>query len=433
MQHRLALAAILWESKMETEAIEILKAVVTAEPKKEEWWVQVAGVYLARNKAADAERELREGIRLNQKSFRIRFALAELLAKTNRSDQAVAALLECLGLEKDPANREIIQSKNALAQIHYARKEIDKTQKYVEEVIKASPKNGDANHLKGLMHLQRREGVQAVSAFRVVVSERPQFIPGYIGLADAHLLNNETKIAFDTLQNALKSMPDSRDLIRALARLYMMQKDFKNAEAQQRRILDANPNDLEVRADMGDLFQAAGDFPRAEKEFGEIVQRAPKLPLGYLKLSGCFMAQKKWDRAMAELDRLLQIHPNLSGVANDLAFLLADHGRDRKDFDRALILAKKAQSLNPENPSMFDTLGWVHYRLGDMKQAVEWLAKAQAGRPQNPVINYHLGMAYHKSGNAEKAKEYLQMAMASKADFPGRDEAKKALGEMRRK
>ena len=199
-------------------------------------------------------------------------------------------------------------------------------------------------------------------------------------------------------------MPDSRDLIRALARLYMVQKDFKNAEAQQRRILDANPNDLEVRADMGDLFQAAGDFPRAEKEFGEIVRRAPKLPLGYLKLSACFMAQKKWDRAIAELDRILQIHPNLSGVANDLAFLLADHGRDRKDFDRALTLARKAQSLNPENPSMFDTLGWVHYRLGDMKQAVEWLAKAQAGRPQNPVINYHLGMALSQGRKRRKGE-----------------------------
>jgi tetratricopeptide (TPR) repeat protein len=298
----------------------------------------------------------------------------------------------------------------------------------VEEVIKASPKNGDANYLKGMMHLQNREGVQAVSAFRVVVNERPQFIPGYVGLADAHLLNNETRIAFDTLQNALKIKPDSRDVIRALARIYAVQKDFRNAEAQQRRILNANPDDLEVRADMGDLFQAAGDFPRAEKEFGEIKRRAPKMSLGYLKLSGCFMAQKKWDGAMAELDRILQINPNISSVANDLAFMLADHGRGVKDLDRALTLARKAQSLNPENPALSDTLGWVHYRLGNMKQAVEWLTKAQAGMPQNPVINYHLGMAYHKSGNDGKAKEYLQMALGSKAGFPGRDEAQKTLG-----
>jgi tetratricopeptide (TPR) repeat protein len=429
VQHRLVLAGMLWDSGNEPEAVEILKAVVTAEPKKEERWVQAAGVYLARNKEAEAERELREGIRLNRESFRIRFALADLLARTNRSEQAVATLEECLGLEKDPANRDIIQSKNALAQIHFARREIDKSKVYVEEVIKASPKNGDANYLKGLMHLQQREGVQAVSAFRVVVTERPQFIPGYLSLADAHLLNNEPRIAFDTLQNAQKIMPDSRDVIRAVARIYAVQKDFKNAEAQQRRILDANPNDLEVRADMGDLFQAAGDFPRAEKEFGEIQRRAPKLPLGYIKMSACFMTQKKWDRAMAELDRILRIHPDLSSVANDLAFLLADHGRGGKDLDRALTLARKAQSLNPENPSLLDTLGWVHYRLGDMKQAVEWLAKAQAAMPQNPVVNYHLGMAHHRAGNAEKAKEYLQTALASRADFPGRDETQKILGK----
>ena len=429
VKYRLGLAGMLWDSGKEPEAVEILKAVLAEEPKKEERWVQVAGVYLAKNKAADAERELREGILLNKDSFRIRFALAELLARTNRSDQAIATLQECLGLEKDPANREIIESKNNLAKIHFSRREIDKAKKYVEEVIKASPKNGEANYLKGRVHLQRREGVQAVSAFRVVVNETPQFVPGYVGLADAHLLNNEPKSAFDTLQNALKIMPDSRDIIRALARLYAVQKDFKNAEAQQRRILDANPNDLEVRADMGTLFQAAGDFPRAEQEFGEIVRRAPKLPLGYIKLSACFMAQKKWDRAMAELDRVLQIHPNLSGVANDLAFLLADHGRGQKDFERALALSRKALSLYPENPKMLDTLGWIHYRLGDMKQAIEWLTNAQAGLPQNPVINYHLGMAHHKAGNTGKAKEYLQKALDFKADFPGRDETKKILGK----
>jgi tetratricopeptide (TPR) repeat protein len=429
VRHRLVLAGMLWDSGKEPEAAEILKAVVAAEPKSEERWVQVATFYLSKNKAVDAERELREGIRINQQSFRIRFALADLLVATKQSDKAIATLQECLGLEKDSANREIIQSKNAIAQLHFARREVDKTKGYVEEVLKASPKNVDANFLKGKIHLQRRESIQAVSAFRVVVGEKPQFVQGYLGLADAHLISNEPKMALDTLQNALKTIPDSRDIIRAMARLYAAQKDFKNAEVQQRKILDANPNDLEVRADMGDVFQAAGDFPRAEKEFGEIVRRDSKLPLGYIKLSACFRAQKKWDKAMAELDRILQIHPNLSGAANDLAFLLADYGKDRKDIERALTLARKAQSLNPTNPSMLDTLGWVHYRLGDMKQAVEWLAKAQAGLPKNPVVNYHLGMAHHKAGNAEKAKEYLQMAMDSKADFPGRAEIPKILGK----
>ncbi len=39
-----------------------------------------------------------------------------------------------------------------------------------------------------------------------------------------------------------------------------MQKDFKNAESQYRGILNMNPDDLEVRAELGDLMMGTGDF-----------------------------------------------------------------------------------------------------------------------------------------------------------------------------
>src|SRR5208283_653476 len=100
------------------------------------------------------------------------------------------------------------------------------------------------------------------------------FIPGYISLAEANALNKEPGLAFDTLQNALKTMPDSRDLIIALARLYEMQKDFKNAESQYSGILDANPKDIEVRADLGDLMMKAGNLKGAEGEFDDIKKLA---------------------------------------------------------------------------------------------------------------------------------------------------------------
>ena len=246
----------------------------------------------------------------------------------------------------------------------------------------------------------------------MVVSERPQFIPGYIGLADAHLLNNETRIAFDTLQNALKIMPDSRDVIRAVARIYAVQKDFKNAEAQQRRILDANPNDLEVRADMGDLFQAAGDFPRAEKEFGEIVRRAPKLPLGYIKLSGCFMAQKKWDRAIAEStdppDPSESRHGERPGVSSG-------GSRPAEGPERALTLVRRP---NPsmENPALFDT--YKPLPPGRHETGRRVAGKGPGRHAAEPGRQLPSGHGASQVGNAEKAKEYLQMALASKADFP---------------
>ena len=425
--HRLTLASILWDSGKEHQAVEILKNTVSAEPRKEELWIQVAGFYIVKNKPEKAEQVLKDGIHQNAKSFLIRFTLVDLLASMKSYDQAIAVLKDCQSMDKDPASQNIIQTKNTLARIYLALNDLDKAKLYIAEVIKESPNNSDANYIKGMIHLHNKEGVQAVSAFRVVVNERPQFIPGYINLADAHLLNNETNIAFDTIKNALKDMPNSRELIKALARLHISQRNYKEAEKQYQKILDANPKDLEVRADMGDLFQMAGESDRAEKEYMEIKQQAPKQPLGYMKLSTSYIGRQKWDKAITELEQLLQIQPDFWPAANDLAFLLADHGQGKKYLDRALTLAKNAQSLNPSNPDLMDTLGWVYYRKNDIKTAIEWLENAWAGSPKNPVVNYHMGMAYYKFGNTEKAKEYLQLALNSKVVFTGREQAEKII------
>jgi tetratricopeptide (TPR) repeat protein len=240
-------------------------------------------------------------------------------------------------------------------------------------------------------------------------------------------MNKEANLAFDTLRKALKIAPDSRDVIRAMGSQYAAQKDFRNAESQYRRILDANPKDLEVRADMGDLMLKKGDFRQAEGEYAEIKRRAPGHPLAYVKLSACYMAQQKPDRAIAELESVLRQHPDLWSPMNDLAYLLGDYGRGGKDLDRALDLVQKARSLSPENPAILDTLGWIHYRRGEVNKAIEGLDKAYAGSAVSPVINFHLGMAYNKAGNSEKAREHLRIALASKVSFPGKDEAEKTM------
>ncbi|HUI66724.1 MAG TPA: tetratricopeptide repeat protein [Nitrospirota bacterium] len=430
-QHRLSLAGIYWQSGREQQARDVLRAFVQADPKKEDRWVQAAQFYFTRKRPSDGEELLKEGIRQNGKSFTIRFVLGAFYFADNRPDQGLAVLQECLGLDRDPANPNILHAKNSLAEYYLTHQDLDKAKKYVDEVIKESPKNVDANFIAGTIHLRKQEALQAVSSFRTVVNERQQFIPGYVGLADAHLLNKEYKLAFDTLQNALKIEPDFRETIRAMARVYTAQKDFKNAEAQYRKLLTANPMDLDARADLGDLMLLAGDERRAEGEYLEIKRHTPKNPAIYVKLSALYGTQKKWGKAINEMEQAVQIQPDLWSTTNDLAYLLCEYGSGKQDLDRALALAEKARSLNPDNPTVLDTLGWVHYRKGDMQQAVELLKKAQDGSAGNPIINYHLGMAYNRLGNPEKAKQFLQTALVSKVAFPGRDEAEKTMAAIR--
>jgi len=425
--HSIALAGMYWNSGKEQAAEEVLKSLVSGDPKNEERWVQTANFYAARKKTEEAEKQLKAGIGMNEKSFRLRFALSAFYLSNNRPDQAVAVLEEALELERDGANPDIIHTKNSLAQFYLSHHQVEKAKKYVDEVIKESPGNVDANYIKGVIHLSRGEGLQAVSVFRTVVNERPEFIPGYISLADAHAINNEPKLALNTLEEALKIAPDSRDVLRAMGQQYEFQKDLTNAEAQYREILDAHAKDLEVRADLGDLMMRSGDFRRAEKEYAEVKRQAPDYPIGYVKTTAVYMAQKKYAKAISELEQVVQMHPKRWSAANDLAYLLSEYGKGKKDLDRALVLAEKAKSLSPDNSSVFDTLGWVHYQRDEAPQAIEWLAKAQTINAGKTIVNYHLGMAYFLEGNTEKAKEYLEIALASRVAFPGKDEAKRVF------
>lgn len=426
-QYRLSLAAIYWQVGKEQQAKDVLTTFEQADPGKDDRWIQAAQFYIARKKQSDGEEQMKEGIRRNGKSFPLRFALSAFYFGTNHPEQGLAVLQECLGLERDAANPNILHTKNSLADFYLSRQELDKAKQYADEVIKESPKDVDANYIEGTIHLKRREALQAVSSFRTVINERQEFLPGYVALADAHLLNKEYNLAADTIQSALKIAPDNRDLMRAMARVYAAQKDFKNAEAQYRRLLAANPKDLDVHADLGDLMLLAGDVPRAEREYQDIKRRAPDNPAGYVKLSALYGGQKKWGRAINELEEAVRIRPDLWSMTNDLAYLLSEYGNGTKDLDRALAFAEKARSLNPDSPSVFDTLGWINYRKGDVRQAIEWLGKAQSKSSGNPVINYHLGMAYSRLGNQEKAKQYLRTALASPAAFPGKEDAQRTM------
>ena len=307
--HKLALAGLYWDNGKQEKATGLLQEVVSADKKHEVGRLQTAMFYLSKGKADEAERELTTGIGQNGKSFRLRLALSELYAKTNRADQAIKTLKDALTLDKNAANPDIIQVKNSLAKIYFAQRNMDEAKKYVDEILKESPKNLDAHFTRGDIYLTKGEGASAVTEFREVVTERPQFVPAYVKMAEAHAINNELNLASDTLLSALKIDPKSREATLTLVKVEMLQKEYDQAEGRLRTMVEANPNDLDARATLGDLYAAKKD-PRAEAEYGQMKRIAPNNPSGYVKLAYLFASQGKLDKARGEFEAALKLSPD---------------------------------------------------------------------------------------------------------------------------
>ena len=117
-------------------------------------------------------------------------------------------------------------------------------------------------------------------------------------------------------------------------------------------------------------------------------------------------------------------------AANNLAVLLSEDPESGEDLEKALQLAKDANQLKANEPTVQDTLGWVYYKMGDMQQAGSFLEQALAAAPENPIFNYHAGMVFYKSGRTDEARVKLAKAVERGSGLEWRDSAAAVLGEL---
>ena len=100
------------------------------------------------------------------------------------------------------------------------------------------------------------------------------------------------------------------------------------------------------------------------------------------------------------------------------------------DLGKALMLAMNAKRALPDDPSVADTLGWVHSHRGSYTLALSQFTFALQNRPDDPVFSYHLALAQKGDGKKEEARKTLDNLLARKVDFAERAQAEKLHAEL---
>jgi len=104
------------------------------------------------------------------------------------------------------------------------------------------------------------------------------------------------------------------------------------------------------------------------------------------------------------LRRVIELKPDYAHAYNALGYSLADRNLR---LTEALQLIEKAHQLAPDDAFILDSLGWVHFRLGDLKLARTYLERAHAARP-DPEVTIHLAEVLWAIGDQEAARKLLR-------------------------
>lgn len=163
----------------------------------------------------------------------------------------------------------------------------------------------------------------------------------------------------------------------------------------------------------GNILRRAERFDEAVVAYDAAFDRVPSIQAHHwsmLYARGIALERtQQWDRAEADFLKALEFQPDQPYVLNYLGYSWVDRG---ENLERAKDMIRTAVDLRPTDGYIVDSLGWVHYQLGEFEAAVRELERAVELRPQDPVINDHLGDAFWRVGRQFEARFQWRRALS---------------------
>lgn len=194
-----------------------------------------------------------------------------------------------------------------------------------------------------------------------------------------------------------------------LAVVLSMQGKYDDAIKHLARVLELNPKYPDGHKRIGEVLLAAGKASEAIAHFNSALQTSTNQSEVYAELGAAYMQLSKYELAIQNLTKAIELKPDGVEALNNMAWLLATVGDvSIQDANRAIEFAERACKLTGyKNPESLDTLAAAYaaaVRFDDAvttaQQAVD-AAKAGgkedlSGKIQSRVKLYQVGQPYRQ-------------------------------------
>ncbi|MBC7944659.1 MAG: tetratricopeptide repeat protein [Burkholderiales bacterium] len=263
------------------------------------------------------------------------------------------------------------------------------------------PNSPDVALAIGLLSMQLKDYDAAEAQLTRVLElqyREPDVVRFYLGQ-----INEEAK-RYDRARQWYASVHDGEQYLPAQIRIAgLLAKRDKLSEARQ-FLHEIDPQTPQQRVQ---LVQAEAQLLReatAYQESYDVLARAllkqPESPELLYDLAMAADKINRLDVLELNLRKLIELKPDYAHAYNALGYTLADR-TDRAQ--EAIGFIETALKLSPDDPFIMDSMGWAHYRKGNLDRSVEFLRRAYESRP-DPEIAAHLGEVLWAQGKKDEAE-----------------------------
>jgi tetratricopeptide (TPR) repeat protein len=347
------------------------RAIELAPDRRDQLSQGLAMAYLAQDQEGEGEAILRQLVERDPKNLRALLALARLMARQNRFEDAVRLLDQA---QKAGASREGITLEHAA--LHMAAGVPDKARVLLQELVEL----------------------------------KPGFAPAWALLAGVLIQQNDTK-ALQECERRLERVK-GRDFLTTvvLGQIALGRGDGVAARTYFDQALGMRPNaavllDLLLRLDVQE-----GRRDLASGHIRGLLLADPGHPFANQVLASLQLERKEYALAENSLRKSLERRRD-PAVVNDLAWVLQEGG----NLAEAEPLVREALRANDTLANAWDTLGVILTKRGVYDEAEAALNRSLALYAENPAVRMHVAQLHERRGDVAKAAEVADDLLARPA------------------
>lgn len=303
------------------------------------------------------------------------------------------------------------------------------------------PKARDVRMAYARMLIEQKQYAKARREFETMLKEQPQDLTSLYALGVLGVETRDFKSAEQYLTAYLKLLSakpdDERDPAQALLLLAQIAEEQNDSEAALKWLSQIEPGEaylnaqikraqvIAKRGDMaaarqllhetetsgereqaqlviaeGQLLREANQLQESLKVYRDGAQRFPNNTDLLYDYAMALEKGSQWEPMESTLRKIMELAPNNQHAYNALGYSLAERNIR---LNEAETLVEKALKLAPDDPFILDSMGWVQFRLGKLKEAEDLLRRAYEMRA-DVEIAAHLGEVLWVKGRKEDAQ-----------------------------
>jgi tetratricopeptide (TPR) repeat protein len=306
----------------------------------------------------------------NTEALRVRGAV--YLAKRD-FEKATADFTKVL--EKNPEDAVII---GELAESLTNEKKYDEAIKLIDKVIAKNDKNAGGYIARAQVKILQKDDQGALEDLKKAIDAQPGDVTGLMARARYYFSKKEYDKAKSDIDEAMKIRPNMVQGLLMQAELAAQKGNYEQAIETMQLMASADPSNPIWKIQIAQLL-SADKRPRAAIELANQVLKEDADNASALRIRGdAYLSIGKHAEAVADLEAALKADPKISGVLNNLAWVLATSPDDAvRNGKRAVELATKAcEETEYKRPHILSTLAAAYAESGDFDTAIKWSTKA---------------------------------------------------------